>query len=104
VRLDEALSAQRRFTTGRARASHAARRAQAAGRARGRAPDDHGRASALAELGRKAARRIVEQLLTMARLEPEAPERNAAGRPHALSREAIVARAAIAAGRSIDLD
>jgi signal transduction histidine kinase len=107
ARLDEALSAQRRFT---ADAAHELRTPLAAlklqvGLAK-RAQDESQRASALTELeaGVDRAAHLVEQLLTMARLEPESPDRR-----HervdlaALARDAIVARASLAEDKRIDL-
>lgn len=107
ARLDEALSAQRRFT---ADAAHELRTPLAALKLQvelaERAGDDRGRANALVELesGVDRASHLVEQLLTMARLEPEAPERSAARVDlAALAREAIMARTAISSEKSIDL-
>ena len=107
ARLDEALSAQRRFT---ADAAHELRTPLAAlklqvGLAR-RAHDDAQRADALGELesGVDRASHLVEQLLTMARLEPESPDwRNEAVDLAALAKEAIVARASLAGEQRIDL-
>lgn len=107
ARLDEAMSAQRRFT---ADAAHELRTPLAAlklqvGLAR-RAQDDAQRASALAELeaGVDRATHLVDQLLTMARLEPESPDRrNEAVDLASLAKEAIVARAPLAEDRRIDL-
>jgi two-component system OmpR family sensor kinase len=107
ARLDGALSAQRQFT---ADAAHELRTPLAALRLQvdlaARAPDETARTEALDELraGVDRAAHLVEQLLTMARLEPEAPT-------HAFSvvdlvplvKEAIVARAAVAADRRVDL-
>ncbi len=105
-RLDDALSAQRRFT---ADAAHELRTPLAALRLQAdlaeRAPEA-ARGSAFAELkaGVDRAARLVEQLLTLARLEPEAPTREFGPVDlAAVVREAIVARAALAADRSIDL-
>ncbi|HTQ00251.1 MAG TPA: ATP-binding protein [Casimicrobiaceae bacterium] len=107
ARLDEALSAQRRFT---ADAAHELRTPLAALKLQvelaERAPDAEQLTAALAELesGVDRASHLVEQLLTMARLEPESPLRAAQTVDlTALAREAIVARAAIASGRTIDL-
>ncbi|MFO1312311.1 MAG: ATP-binding protein [Burkholderiales bacterium] len=107
ARLDEALSAQRRFT---ADAAHELRTPLAALKLQvglvKRAHDDAQRASALAELesGVDRASHLVDQLLTMARLEPESPERRSeAVDVAALAKDAIVARAPLAADRRIDL-
>ncbi len=107
ARLHEALSAQRRFT---ADAAHELRTPLAALRLQvemaERAPDAATRASALAELksGVDRASRLVEQLLTMARLEPEATKSGfALVLLGPIAKEAIVARSAIAAGKHIDL-
>jgi len=107
ARLDEALSAQRRFT---ADAAHELRTPLAAIKLQvelaERAPDAVRRSAALAELeqGVDRAAHLVDQLLTMARLEPEGPGHVA---EHvdlsALVREGIVARAPIAADKQIDL-
>ena len=107
ARLDEALSAQRRFT---ADAAHELRTPLAAlklqvGLAK-RAHDDAERASAMTELeaGVDRASHLVEQLVTMARLEPESPDRrNEEVDLAALAREAIVARATLAGDKRIDL-
>jgi len=107
ARLDSALGAQRRFT---ADAAHELRTPLAAlklqvGLAR-RAHDDAQRADALGELesGVDRASHLVEQLLTMARLEPESPDwRNEAVDLAALAKEAIVARASLAGEQRIDL-
>ncbi|MCC6194735.1 MAG: sensor histidine kinase N-terminal domain-containing protein [Burkholderiales bacterium] len=107
ARLDEALSAQRRFT---ADAAHELRTPLAALKLQAelaaRAPDAIGRGLAIAELqsGVDRASHLVEQLLTMARLEPEGPGRDALPVDlAALARDAIVARAALAADKKIDL-
>ncbi|MET0682574.1 MAG: ATP-binding protein [Casimicrobiaceae bacterium] len=107
VRLDEALAAQRRFT---ADAAHELRTPLAALALQveqaERASDAPGRAAALADLESGVARasRLVEQLLTMARLEPEALSRNFSRVDLvALAKDAIVARAPIAEARRIDL-
>jgi len=107
ARLDEALSAQRRFT---ADAAHELRTPLAALKLQAelaeRAPDAAGRSAALAELeqGVDRAAHLVEQLLTMARLEPEGPGHAAEDIDlPTLVREGIVARAPIAADKQIDL-
>ena len=107
ARLDGALSAQRRFT---ADAAHELRTPLAALRLQldvaQRASDPHASDAAIAELklGVDRAARLTEQLLTMARLEPEALEKNFARCDLvALAKDAIVARATIAADRRIDL-
>jgi signal transduction histidine kinase len=107
ARLDEAMSAQRRFT---ADAAHELRTPLAAlklqvGLAK-RAHDEAERASAMTELeaGVDRASHLVEQLVTMARLEPESPDRrNEEVDLVALAREAIVARASLAGDKRIDL-
>ena len=106
-RLDVALSAQRRFT---ADAAHELRTPLAALRLQvdlaARAPDATARNATLDELraGVDRAAHLVDQLLTMARLEPEAPTRSfttfALG---PVIKDAIVARAALAAERHVDL-
>ncbi|MGI8894128.1 MAG: ATP-binding protein [Casimicrobiaceae bacterium] len=107
ARLDGALAAQRRFT---ADAAHELRTPLAALRLQldvaQRASDPGATDAAIAELklGVDRAARLTEQLLTMARLEPEALEKNFAACDLApLAKEAIVARANIAADRRIDL-
>lgn len=107
ARLDEALSAQRRFT---ADAAHELRTPLAALKLQvglaTRAHDDAQRAGALAELeaGVDRAAHLVDQLLTMARLEPESPERRSEPVDlAALARDAIVARAPLAGDKRIDL-
>jgi two-component system OmpR family sensor kinase len=107
ARLDGALAAQRRFT---ADAAHELRTPLAALRLQvdlaARAPDAAARNDAFDELraGVDRASHLVEQLLTMARLEPEAPTRAFERVELApLVKEAIVARAALAAERRLDL-
>ena len=107
ARLDDAISAQRRFT---ADAAHELRTPLAAlklqvGLAE-RASDSPTRDAALKELnaGVDRAAHLVEQLVTMARLEPEAPTRTTSQVGlAALAREAIVARAGLAGDKQIDL-
>ncbi len=106
ARLDDALSAQRRFT---ADAAHELRTPLAALRLQvdlAERTTDAARGPAFTELkaGVDRAARLVEQLLTLARLEPEAPTREFGPVDLAsVAREAIVARAALAADRNIDL-
>ncbi len=107
ARLDEALAAQRRFT---ADAAHELRTPLAAVRLQAelaeRAPDAPARAAALTELksGVDRAVRLVEQLLTMARFEPEAlgaTESLVDLTP--LVHDALVARAALAEDKGVDM-
>ena len=107
ARLDEALAAQRRFT---ADAAHELRTPLAALKLQvdlaERASDPATRESAFAELkaGVDRAAHLVEQLLMMARLEPEATARHVASVDlPALAKDAIVARAALAADKRVDL-
>ena len=107
ARLDAALGAQRRFT---ADAAHELRTPLAALKLQvelvERAPDSAARSAALAELeaGVDRASHLVEQLLAMARLEPEALARNFGDCDLvALAKESIVARTVLAAGKRIDL-
>jgi two-component system OmpR family sensor kinase len=107
ARLDDALSAQRRFT---ADAAHELRTPLAALKLQvdlaERTKDSATQAVAFAELkaGVDRAARLVEQLLTLARLEPEAPARDFAPVDlAALAKDAIIARAALAGEKRIDL-
>jgi two-component system OmpR family sensor kinase len=107
ARLDDALNAQRRFT---ADAAHELRTPLAALKLQvelvERAPDDGARGAALAELeeGVDRASHLVEQLLAMARLEPEALARNFGDCDLvAIAKDVIVSRATLAADRKIDL-
>jgi two-component system, OmpR family, sensor kinase len=107
ARLDDALNAQRRFTSD---AAHELRTPLAALKLQvelvDRAPDAAARAAALAELeeGVDRASHLVEQLLAMARLEPEALAKNFGDCDLvALAKDVIVARAVLAADRRIDL-
>lgn len=107
ARLDDALNAQRRFT---ADAAHELRTPLAALKLQvelvERAPDAAARSAALDELeqGVDRASHLVEQLLAMARLEPEAMARNFGDCDLvALAKDNIVARAVLAADKRIDL-
>jgi len=107
ARLSDALNAQRRFT---ADAAHELRTPLAALKLQvelvERAPDDDARAAALVELedGVDRASHLVEQLLAMARLEPEALAKNFGDCDLvSLAKDTIVARAPLAADRRIDL-
>jgi len=107
ARLDDALSAQRRFT---ADAAHELRTPLAAVRLQvelaERAPDPEARAAALTELksGVDRAARLVEQLLMMARFEPDAPEDAATAVDLTpIVHDALVARAALAEDKRIDM-
>ena len=107
ARLDEAIGAQRRFT---AEAAHELRTPLAAlalqvGEVE-RVSDPGARVAAIEDLKLGVARtsRLVEQLLTMARLEPEGLTRNFSRVDLvAIANEAIVARAPLAEARAIDL-
>ncbi len=107
ARLDDAINAQRRFT---ADAAHELRTPLAALKLQvelvERAPDAVARSAALDELehGVDRASHLVEQLLAMARLEPEAMARNFGDCDLvALAKDSIVARAVLAADKHIDL-
>ncbi len=107
ARLDDALNAQRRFT---ADAAHELRTPLAALKLQvelvERATDAQARTAALSELeqGVDRASHLVEQLLAMARLEPEAMARNFGDCDLvALAKDSIVARAVLAADKHIDL-
>jgi two-component system OmpR family sensor kinase len=107
ARLDGALASQRRFT---ADAAHELRTPLAAltlqlELAR-RATNPHDVAAALDDLEAGVARasHVVEQLMTLARVEPEAmAQQRTACDLVAIAKDAIVARAALAADKGIDL-
>jgi two-component system OmpR family sensor kinase len=106
ARLSEALAAQRRFT---ADAAHELRTPLAALKLQldlARRGGTSNGAGALDDLDAGVARasHVVEQLLTLARVEPEAlAQKRSDCDLLALARDAIVARAALAADKAIDL-
>jgi two-component system, OmpR family, sensor kinase len=107
ARLDSALGAQRRFT---ADAAHELRTPLAALKLQldvaRRAEDQPARVAAYDDLnaGVERASHLVDQLLTLARIEPEALATRAVDCDLvAIAKEAIVARGALAAQRRIDL-
>jgi two-component system OmpR family sensor kinase len=107
ARLDSALGAQRRFT---ADAAHELRTPLAALKLQldvaRRANDQPARVAAYDDLnaGVDRASHLVDQLLTLARIEPEALATRAADCDlAAIAKEAIVARGGLAAQRHIDL-
>ena len=107
ARLDAALAAQRRFT---ADAAHELRTPLAALKLQldlaRRAQDMPERTAAYDDLdaGVSRASHLVDQLLTLARVEPEALAARAADVDlSALAKESIVSRAALAAAKGVDL-
>ena len=104
TRLSDALNAQRRFT---ADAAHELRTPLTALKLQLDLARRNGNdTAALDDLGAGIARasHVVDQLLTLARVEPEAfAERRTACDLSALARDAIVSRAALADDKSIDL-
>ena len=106
-RLSDAIAGQRRFT---ADAAHELRTPLAALKLQldlaRRATDPHARAGALDDLEAGVARasHVVEQLMTLARVEPEAlAQTRTQCDLVALAKDAIVSRAALAADKGIDL-
>src|SRR6185503_11002599 len=106
-RLSDAIAAQRRFT---ADAAHELRTPLAALKLQldlaRRATDPQARAGALDDLEAGVARasHVVEQLMTLARVEPEAmAQMRTQCDLVALAKEAIVSRATLAADKGIDL-
>jgi two-component system OmpR family sensor kinase len=107
ARLDAALEAQRRFT---ADAAHELRTPLTALKLQldmaRRAADHEGREAAYADLdaGVRRASHLVDQLLALARVEPEALAERAVECDLAeLARDAVIARAPVAADKGIDL-
>ncbi len=107
ARLDEALATQRRFTADAAhelRTPLAAIKLQAELAARTPQGEERDAAFAALDAGIDRATHLVDQLLTMARLEPGGPARDARDVDLAgVVRDAVVARAALAEDKAIDL-
>lgn len=107
ARLDEALAAQRRFTADAAhelRTPLAALKLQAEVAERASPGSQRDAAFAALATGIDRATHLVDQLLTMARLEPGAPARDAQPADlAAIVRDAVIARAALAEDKGIDL-
>ncbi|HEY3565197.1 MAG TPA: histidine kinase dimerization/phospho-acceptor domain-containing protein, partial [Casimicrobiaceae bacterium] len=107
ARLDHALSSQRRFTADAAhelRTPLAALTLQLDLARRAQTRDDVTAALVDLEAGVQRASHVVEQLMTLARVEPEAmAQKRTACDLVAIAKDAIVARAALAADKHIDL-
>jgi two-component system OmpR family sensor kinase len=107
ARLDQALSSQRRFTADAAhelRTPLAALTLQLDLARRAQAPTAVAGAFADLEAGVARASHVVEQLMTLARVEPEAmAQQRTACDLVAIAKDAIVARATLAADKRIDL-
>jgi two-component system, OmpR family, sensor kinase len=106
-RLSEALASQRRFTADAAhelRTPLAALKLQLDLARRATKPDELHAALDDLEAGVARTSHVVEQLMTLARVEPEAMAQKRTGCDLvALAKDAIVARAALAADKAIDL-
>jgi signal transduction histidine kinase len=106
-RLSEALASQRRFTADAAhelRTPLAALKLQLDLARRATQPAELGAALDDLEAGVARTSHVVEQLMTLARVEPEAmAQKRTACDLVALAKEAIVARAALASDKAIDL-
>ncbi|HEY3584934.1 MAG TPA: ATP-binding protein, partial [Casimicrobiaceae bacterium] len=107
ARLDHALSSQRRFTADAAhelRTPLAALTLQRDLARRAQTRNDVTAALVDLEAGVQRASHVVEQLMTLARVEPEAmAQKRTACDLVAIAKDAIVARAALAADKHIDL-
>jgi two-component system, OmpR family, sensor kinase len=107
ARLDQALAAQRRFTADAAhelRTPLAALTLQLDVARRAQSPQDVAAALDDLEAGVARASHVVEQLLTLAHVEPEAmAQKRTACDLVAIAKDAIVARAGLAADKGIDL-
>jgi len=107
ARIEGSFEVQRRFTADAAhelRTPLAALKLQVELAERTEAPATQAAAFAELKAGVDRATRLVEQLLTMARLEPEAPARSFAPVDlPSLAKDAIVARAPLAMEKRIDL-
>ena len=107
ARLSDALASQRRFTTDAAhelRTPLAALTLQLGLARRSASPGEASRALDDLDAGVARASHVVEQLMTLARAEPESMEQTRTQCDLvALAKDVIVARAALAADKSIDL-